>query len=185
MKKLIVSLVSLASINAFAQSELVDGIPSEHVVQVVEMAGRPGSQARAALVRNQETGDLNFVIVETIGGRDYLTVENDKLGLSELTNARLSVNRSGSVLISSNNQNFPSRDMWNRTLTVSLRNNYFVLSGFTLDYTDTAKGKTLNCDLNLLTGRGIRNGFKVPLSHSAPMISRVEESEMFYTCYGW
>lgn len=185
MKKLILSLAVLGSINAFARTAMVDGIPYEFVVQSIEMAGRPGYQTRAALVRNQESGDLDLVIIESRGIHNYLVVSNDKLGLSELAKAKLSVNEAGSVLISANNENFPSRDMWNRTLTVSFRNGDYLLSGFTLDYRDTRLNKAFTCDLNLLAGRGIRNGFQVPLKSQATPIRDLEDSEMLYTCYGW
>ena len=59
---------------------------------------------------------------------------------------------------------FASRDVWIQKLTISYRNQNFVMSGYSYKTHDTL-GKTpdFNCDINMLTGKGVLNkkAFKI------------------------
>lgn len=56
-------------------------------------------------------------------------------------------------------QNFAiGRDRWEETLTLAWRDGRFLVAGYTFDYYDSLQeNDPLNCDLNLLTGKGTIN----------------------------
>ena len=69
---------------------------------------------------------------------------------------RLTVSPHGSLLIHSINDSI-GRDRWRQTLTVAWRSNAFVLAGFTYYWYDTQDPeKSGTCDVNLLSGKGMR-----------------------------
>nr|CAA6824702.1 MAG: Unknown protein [uncultured Thiotrichaceae bacterium] len=71
---------------------------------------------------------------------------------------RLSLNDRGSLMIHTENTGV-GRSAWNQKLTIAWRNNQFVVAGYTYDsYDRLDPDNVLNCDLNLLTGKGIKNG---------------------------
>jgi len=70
----------------------------------------------------------------------------------------LSVNDQGSLMIHTENTGI-GRNAWNQKLTVAWRNEQFVVAGYTHDsYDRIDPDAVVNCDLNLLTGRGVKNG---------------------------
>jgi hypothetical protein len=70
----------------------------------------------------------------------------------------LAVNAKGSLVIGSSNEAV-GRDRWSQRLTVLLRDGTFVIAGITYTARDTLDPKGGgSCDLNLLTGKGERNG---------------------------
>lgn len=70
---------------------------------------------------------------------------------------RLSLNDRGSLMIHTENTGI-GRSAWNQKLTVAWRNNQFVVAGYTYDsYDRLDPDNVVNCDLNLLTGKGVRN----------------------------
>ncbi len=69
----------------------------------------------------------------------------------------------GSLLINSENDSV-GRNRWQKTLTISYRDKNFMVGGYTYNSYDTLDlKKTFYCDLNLLTGHGIKNkkAFKI------------------------
>lgn len=70
----------------------------------------------------------------------------------------VSVRDNGSIIIGSQNSAI-GRNRWEQKLTVIFKDQQFVVAGFTYSYYDTldlnANGE---CDLNLLTGKGIIDG---------------------------
>ncbi|MBN8564147.1 MULTISPECIES: hypothetical protein [unclassified Leptolyngbya] len=73
------------------------------------------------------------------------------------TQPSLSVNPQGSLVINSANDAI-GRDRWSKKITAMYENGEFVVAGYTYSYHDTldlAVGGT--CDVNLLTGRGVKN----------------------------
>jgi len=189
-KSLLVSLVSLSllSFGAGARERMVDGIPDEDVVQIVSMVGQPGYSTQAALVKTAGDSELSLVIIESQGVANYMVVDNNKLNSvieNPGTSPVLSVNKSGSLLLTQDNGQFPSRDMWQRTFTVSYRNGNYVLSGFTFAWNDTVAGTIQTCDYNLLTGKGVLNGKKVRVRTQPVKIQNLVDSEKLYSCDGW
>lgn len=70
---------------------------------------------------------------------------------------RLSLNDRGSLMIYTENTGI-GRSAWNQKLTIAWRNKQFVVAGYTYDsYDRLDPDNVLNCDLNLLTGKGIKN----------------------------
>lgn len=64
----------------------------------------------------------------------------------------------GSIAVHSKNDAI-GRDRWNQTLIVAWRNNDLVVAGFRHEYYDTLDPDNNGaCDLNVLTGKGDRNG---------------------------
>ncbi len=180
--------LTVLSTSVFARERLVDGLQPESIIASVEMVGRPGYETQAALVRNEDEPSL--LIVETRGAANYLVFDNAKLNLSVKnpgsTNAKLSVNAAGSLVVSSDNSNFPSRDRWSRKYTIAYRDGQYVLAGFTLDYNDTLDGRNDQvCDYNLLTGKGVLNGREVRVLTQPADVAMLEDSEKLYTCKGW
>lgn len=66
-------------------------------------------------------------------------------------------------------QNFAiGRDRWKATRTIALRDGRFVVAGFTFQAWDTLQEEEpLDCDLNLLTGKGLVNGQAVSFPRQA------------------
>lgn len=65
--------------------------------------------------------------------------------------------QNGSVILGSQNSAI-GRNRWEQKLTIAFRNNEFVVAGFTYSYYDTLDLDAYGgCDLNLLTGNGLKN----------------------------
>lgn len=80
----------------------------------------------------------------------------------------LETNGKGSLLIKSANDSI-GRDRWSQTLTIVYRNKQFLIGGIAYEARDTLDPKAGgSCDLNLLTGKGVRNGKPVD-GKSAPI----------------
>lgn len=63
-----------------------------------------------------------------------------------------------SITVHTENMAF-GREHWERTYTLAWRNAQLIVAGFTYTFNDTLDhDQAGSCDLNLLTGRGIRNG---------------------------
>lgn len=76
----------------------------------------------------------------------------------------LGITPSGSLQVLSQNQAI-GRHRWMQKLTIAFRNNHFVVAGYTYDSYDTLDlNSGLSCDVNLLTGKGIKNkkAFRTP-----------------------
>lgn len=121
---------------------------------------------RAVLVQGEEVVDLHIfirqndilqrvvyahdVVVTGIGGEDsYLT---------QAPNGALQLVSGNSAI---------GRHRWMQKLTIVYRDGQFLIGGYTYSYYDTIELdedgdiKTSECDLNLLTGHGIKNGHSI------------------------
>lgn len=190
MKYLVFALASLSA-HAQERAPMVDGIDPNSVVQSVQFTGRPGYIAEAAVVRNGEGQELSLVVVEhkLNDARNYLAIDNDKLGLTvdgmAGTESSLAVSDSGSLLINQQNESV-GRNRWSRTLTVAFREGKYLVAGFTLSERDTLDPNAGgSCDYNLLSGRGVRDLKKVKVSTKALDLAKLEDTEKLYTCQGW
>jgi hypothetical protein len=75
-----------------------------------------------------------------------------------------------SLLIKSENSAI-GRDRWSQKLTVAYRNNEFILAGYTYESYDTLDPKAgKSCDVNLLTGKGEKNGKLISVAKKAPLV---------------
>lgn len=130
-----------------------------------------GEQDRAVLVQNKDEGaDLYLYLLK------YGPASESALAAAEIKKGvafsgsmwgqlpSLDVNGKGSLLIKSGNQSI-GRDRWTQTLTVLYRNMEFLIGGIAYTARDTLDPKGGgSCDLNLLTGKGLRNGKPVDVT---------------------
>jgi len=90
--------------------------------------------------------------------------------------ASLAIDQRGSLRVTSHNSAI-GRNRWEQTLTLAWRDDRLLLAGFTYDFYDTldpdANG---GCDLNVLTGRGVktRGGVETRFSIAGRMIGAEE-----------
>jgi hypothetical protein len=98
------------------------------------------------------------------------------------TEPSLELSSRGSLLLKSGNQSI-GRDRWEQTLTVAYRNDQFVIAGLTLEVRDTLDHSVGgNCDLNLLTGQGTRNGRRVDIGAQTILLSTWEDERRVELC---
>ena len=87
----------------------------------------------------------------------------------------LALNKAGSLQVLSQNQAI-GRNRWAQKLTIAYRNKHFVVAGYTFDAYDTLDlNYSLSCDVNLLTGQGVKN--KKPFKTNAQSIKLADWSE--------
>ncbi|GAB4518535.1 MAG: hypothetical protein Tsb0019_18730 [Roseibium sp.] len=119
------------------------------------------------------------VLAETDGGGDLYIFTDAGDGWRQAVHARdivwrgglygqepwLEAQEHGSLRLYSENSAI-GRDRWELLLTIAYRKNTFVVAGYTLSYYDTLDPDAAGeCDVNLLTGRGVHKGksFKTSL----------------------
>mgnify|MGYP000218135693 CR=1 FL=1 len=75
------------------------------------------------------------------------------------TKPSLGLTASGSLQVLSQNQAI-GRNRWSQKLTIAYRNKHFIVAGYTYEAYDTLEPETgeISCDVNLLTGKGVRDG---------------------------
>jgi hypothetical protein len=193
MKRIILLTALFTSVAAQAQiGPVLRDVPSDdQVVQSVEFRGLPGVISTAHLLKMDENAGGTILITHQRPGqaRYHVGAINENLDLVTeefMAGAtRLSVNASGSLKITSENESI-GRNRWSRTLTVAYRNNKYVLAGFTYQDRDTLNPRAgESCDYNLITGRGVRNGRAVSLSPRVIEFAKLEEAPRLYSCDGW
>ncbi len=124
-----------------------------------------GSMDKAVLARSENKNNID----NDDGAVLYIYLSNDHQGTLITkkniawagalwgTTPTLSLNKSGSLLIHSMNESI-GRNRWNQKLTLSYRNNKFIVSGYNYASYDTlVKDSQFTCDVNLLTGKGKLN----------------------------
>ncbi|MCK5898066.1 MAG: hypothetical protein KAG06_03230 [Methylococcales bacterium] len=118
----------------------------------------------AVLIKNKDVVEL-YIFLATKKGLQPLAHKKDIVWMGAMggTPPNLTVKGRGSLLINSENDSI-GRNRWQQTLTVSYRDKNFMVGGYTYNSYDTLDlKKTFHCDLNLFTGRGIKNNkaFKI------------------------
>jgi hypothetical protein len=123
-----------------------------------------GGMDRAVLVEGQDGADLYIYLSDIDPNEDRRRqLALAKTGAAWIgtmwgTLPGIEVNPKGSLLLKSGN-GAVGRSRWTQTLTIVYRNGEFLVAGLTFDSRDTLDPKAGgHCDLNLLTGQGIRNG---------------------------
>ncbi len=191
MKSLLMLIATLATTTAFAQSEpvLMDVPSDDQVVQSIEMKGRPQRVVTASLVKSEDSNYGTIMIthqkandvrhfVGAISDVEY-TVNESLPGMTKLEK-----NAGGSLIITSTNDSF-GRDRYSRKLTVAYRDNQYKIIGFTLYTLDTANMKSQECDYNLQTLKGTKNGKAVSIKTRSISFEKFVEDEKSYSCKGW
>lgn len=88
---------------------------------------------------------------------------------------RLESKPGGSIAIHSMNESI-GRNRWTQTLTIAYRNNNFIVAGYTYNAYDTLDPtNAIECDLNLLTGKGIKNGKQIAFTHPTTTLANWTE----------
>jgi len=94
----------------------------------------------------------------------------------------LETNAKGALLIKSANDSI-GRDRWSQTLTVIYRDKQFIVAGLTRETRDTLDLKNHHsCDLNFLSGKGVRDGKPVALKTPAPKLADWSDEKLPGAC---
>lgn len=94
----------------------------------------------------------------------------------------LAVGARGSLLVHSANDSI-GRDRWSQTLAVAYRNGDFVVAGLAFRRRDALDPATAGvCDLNYLTGQGVRNGKPVLVATRSPLLADWSDEERPKEC---
>ncbi len=133
-----------------------------------------GGTDRAVLVANGDSGADLYLYLDVddgrpdSGGKPALVKKNAAWnGAMWGSRPTLDSNGKGALLIKSGNDAM-GRSRWSQTLTVLYRNKEFIVAGVTREERDTLDEKQGGaCDLNLLTGKGKRNGKPVATKFAA------------------
>ena len=167
MKTWLSTIISLTLI--FLTASVVANETDEHLVDPGKVLGfvigdwnDDGGMDRAILVApDNEDDDVGlYIYLQDDDNSSQLELYKPNLvwsGAMWGNMPSLSVTSSGSLQVLSQNQAI-GRSRWSQKLTVAYRNNHFVVAGYTYDAYDTLDlNAGLNCDVNLLTGKGVKN----------------------------
>jgi len=121
---------------------------------------------RAVLAETEDGGDL-YIFTDSGGGWLQTVYAKDIVWRGGMYGQEpwLEATEHGSLKIHSENTAV-GRNRWEQVLTIAYRNNQFLVAGYTFSYYDTLDPDGAGqCDVNLLTGKGILNGntFKTSL----------------------
>jgi len=162
---LLISVITAAHCH-FSAPARAEAPNFENVLSAVtlDFTGK-GQQERAVLVQNKDDGANLYIYLskDDAESESVLALAEMKKGVvfsgsmwGQLPS--LDVNGKGSLLIKSGNDAI-GRDRWTQTLTVVYRNKEFLIGGIAYTERDTLDPKGGGaCDLNLLSGKGLRNG---------------------------
>lgn len=130
---------------------------------------------RAVLI---ETDDVNQVALliymsgKTVKRRLVIRVNNVAWQADVSGNkASISLNKRNSIIIRSGNMSV-GRNRWRHTLTIVYRKGKFMIGGFTHNAYDTLDVKnTLDCDINYLAGKVVKNKKVLYIKNVAPPLN--------------
>ncbi len=165
--------VMFCAVNAFpARAETAR---YERVVSTVTLSfENDGSTDRAVLVENFDAGADLYIFRSVEDAKPDSPMEPTLLKKAAawsggMWGSRPSLDSStkGSLIIKSQNEAI-GRYRWSQTLTVVYRSHEFLVAGLTYDSRDNLDPKAGgSCDLNFLTGKGVRNGKPVEIKSGA------------------
>jgi hypothetical protein len=148
-----------------AGAALADPIDTSNIVAAVTGDfNKDGTPDLALLVRGEDDMDLRFFLRD----KDGMYLKEAGVALNKVWgNAQpggvvgqepeLKAMPNGSIQVITHNDAI-GRDRWSQTLTIAYRNTDFIVAGFTYTYYDTLDPDSNgDCDLNVLTGKGIAN----------------------------
>ena len=96
--------------------------------------------------------------------------------------ASLDVNNAGSLRIKSGNEGI-GRNRWSQILTVVYRDKQFLIAGITYTARDTLDPKAGgDCDINFLSGKGLRNGRPVEARFTPIRLSDWSDEKLPQEC---
>jgi len=104
------------------------------------------------LYLREDNGLLKLALAapDKVWGSAHGGIAGQEPGLKALPNGSIAITEQNSAI---------GRDRWEQTRTLAYRNGQFVVAGYTFSSYDTVQElPPLNCDLNLLSGKGTLNG---------------------------
>jgi len=179
---------------------LVCSIPS-HPVYASDVAIRPervlsvvtadwngdGSFDRAILITSEAEPDQADLLVYLSDGSDTMRPAVSRRNIAWRgamwgTQPALEITGRGSLIITSANEAV-GRNRWTQKLTVVYRNKVFIVAGYTYsDYDTLAPGSSTNCDINYLSGKGVRNNKSFRTSAKAVALADWSEASIPNEC---
>ena len=162
MTKLVIfSLILMTSLSvSFAQTWPV---PAERVWAVLNEDWNSDGEFDKAILLITEDDPSSVDLQVYLSDEDGLTLVSDAVaigwrGLFWGAQPILETTSSRSFQLTTENESF-GRNRWNQTLTIANRDDTFLVAGYTYSARDTLDlDYSFSCDLNLLTGEGIKNG---------------------------
>jgi hypothetical protein len=114
----------------------------------------------AILIRADDQANLYIYVNNAKGGSDLALVKKAVVWTGALagTFPQLTAAKGGTLYIDSQNEAV-GRDRWHQRLTIDYRDNDFIVAGYSYGDRDTLEPAKpgLSCDVNLLTGKGVKN----------------------------
>jgi hypothetical protein len=120
-----------------------------------------GSADRALLVSGEEDADLYLYLSRDDGGHRLAGIGRSIAwhGAMAGTLASLEQAPSSSAFFVHSQNDAIGRNRWHNKLTIAIRDNQGLVAGYTYESRDTLNlDYSFSCDLNLLNGKGFRNG---------------------------
>jgi hypothetical protein len=181
----IASILAALSCVAAARAETPD---YSRVLASVTLSFESGDMDRAVLVENGDAGADLYIYRALQPSRGApatpaLVKKNAAWsGAMWGTQPSLETNAKAALLIKSANESI-GRGRWSQTLTIIYRNKEFVVAGLTREARDTLDLKNHHsCDLNFLTGKGVRDGKAVALKAPAPKLADWSDEKLPEAC---
>ena len=183
LKILLISALSfpLLASTSFASTAEDHRIDPANVLSVITNDwNNDGGMDRAVLVAPEDRDDdvgLYLYLSDDASPPPQLNIFKPNLAWSGAmwgTIPRLALGKSGSIEVFSMNEAI-GRNRWTQKLTIAYRNNAFVVAGYTYESYDTLDlNYAFSCDVNLLTGKGLKN--KKPVKSNQPLIKLADWS---------
>ena len=191
MARLVGALIlgqAFAASPACAQPAAMPGIADVVSVATVEF-NDGGLLDRAMLVRDEDSVDLYLFkgMLNPDGSDGKLELAQIKKNIAWSgalwgTLPSLSVNGRGSLLVHSENSAI-GRDKWQQTLTIAMRGGALAVVGVSYSSYDGLDPKAGgSCDLNLVTGKGLRNGKPVSFPAGAVKVADWSDDSLPKDC---
>lgn len=178
----------LMAVMAYASAAEAQAPGLERVLSAATLSfSQDGGADRAVLADNLDGGADLYLFLKTDGAKGPIKPALVKKnaawsGAMRGTRPSLAVSDKGSLLVKSENAGV-GRSRWSQTLTIAYRNGEFVVAGVTREARDTLDLKAGgSCDLNLLTGRGKRNGKAVETKFPATKLADWSDEKLPAEC---
>jgi hypothetical protein len=162
----------------------------ERVISTVTLSfGDDGSTDRAVLVDNFDAG-ADLYIFRSIEDAKPDSPMNPTLvkkaaawnGAMWGSRPSLDTNAKNSLIVKSQNDAI-GRDRWSETLTIVYRGHEFLVAGLTYESHDNLDPRAGgSCDLNFLSGKGVRNGKPVEIKSGAVRLIDWSDEKLLKEC---